>query len=1033
MSCDKNKSFQVANLFNELKTDGEKRIARLNLGVKDSDSLTWGNIGGNIYDQEDLVYFVEMLKMLASQTGTVAIFRLNNNEINRNTQNIPYGWQDNIPDTTPQDELWMSQAVKQGGIYKVNSDGTVWSGPIKINYSNVVDDAQQLEIDELRSRLNASIQNQQYIDNLVNSMNQVTVNEDGSISVVGRDGQTSVWQHQDLGNYLLLGNIYGTPEQNETSYFVINKTGLLQAHNAVVHGTIYATDGWFSGQLRAATGSFTGEITATSGRIGGWQIVDGVLKPENVPTTALIGKIQASQVEFGSTLTDLRVLIQNDYDNKFDEIRTDLQQNVNLINTKFQLTNSLIQSSVQEIKEIQNTQNSKIDGVKDDLTQEKNNRIAQYQLLESKIRQSSDQLSLGVQESLLAYSNKLKDYITTQQLESSLTLLSNQIAAKVSQTEYDANNNLILDKFAELAITSEQIQSIVTNKVTEATSNLTQTTNSLQAQITENDNLLSQLGITSDGIIMKGNTLAYYATGNITDPVFACNSDGSGKIAKGNIWWDANGNVTLSGNIVISWDDITDKPNIDPDGSVKIPAISNIAPIYYKGQTAPSKPTKNTVISNESNPTNLWTTKIPTVNEKNQHLYKSNKITYVKSINDEGDTFTYTDVEQDEAMETAQRAKEQLSSLFEEVDNGTTITRDYIYTGSFGAQYAYVMNIQSATTNPKWKLSVDGSGFLASNNIAWDTNGNLQVKAKITATSGTIGGLTIYDSFLTTASVGQTSNYLEVYSGNIDGYALLYQFDNNNQFLVQGATYNNGIKNQNGAFGLYKDAGANSLWYNVFYEDGSGSLASDKIIWNADGYGTLAGKINWDNSNLSFTNGLDYDMALDSSGLVITKYEDNSTQNNNIVLPGGHTIHVNKDYSRWSVSLQEKPYANLTDEALTLNSGNVLGYKSILSNSLLTFTGPYMGFSSNVSINGFDYNNTQAGTLISTSLNNTLSFTKTVEERQLDFNTGNSNLITTVTTISIGRNGINRTVTVNDESTENTLVTWDQFFNKFTN
>ena len=50
MSCDKNKSFQVANLFNELKAESDKRIARLNLGVKDSDSLTWGNIGGNIYD-----------------------------------------------------------------------------------------------------------------------------------------------------------------------------------------------------------------------------------------------------------------------------------------------------------------------------------------------------------------------------------------------------------------------------------------------------------------------------------------------------------------------------------------------------------------------------------------------------------------------------------------------------------------------------------------------------------------------------------------------------------------------------------------------------------------------------------------------------------------------------------------------------------------------------------------------------------------------------------------------------------------------
>ena len=827
MSCDKNKSFQVANLFNELQTDGEKRIARLNLGVKDSDSLTWGNIGGNIYDQEDLVYFVEMLKMLASQTGTVAIFRLNNNEINRSTQDIPYGWQDSIPDTTPQDELWMSQAVKQGGIYKVDPNGIVWSAPIKINYSNVVDDAQQLEIDELRSRLNASIQNQQYIDNLLNSMNQVTVNEDGSISVVGRDGQTSVWQHQDLGNYLLLGNIYGTPEENETSYFVINKTGLLQAHNAVVHGTIYATDGWFAGQLRAATGSFTGEITATSGRIGGWQIVDGVLKPENVPTTALIGKIQASQVEFGSTLTDLRILIQNDYDDKFNTIRTDLQQNLNLISTKFQLTNSLIQSSVQELKEIQNTQNSKIDGVKDDLTQEKNNRIAQYQLLESKIRQSSDQLSLGVQESLLAYSNKLKDYITAQQLESSLTLLSNQIAAKVSKTEYDANNNLISDKFAELAITPEQIQSIVTNKVTEATSSLTQTTNSLQAQITENGNLLSQLGITSDGIMMKGNTLAYYATGNITDPVFACNSDGSGKIAKGSIWWDANGNVTLSGNIVISWDDITDKPNIDPDGSVKIPAISNISPIYYKGQTAPSKPNKNTVISNESNPTNLWTTKIPTVNEKNQHLYKSNKITYVKSINDEGDTFTYTDVEQDEAMETAQRAKEQLSSLFEEVDNGTTITRDYIYTGSFGAQYAYVMNIQSDTTDPKWKLAVNGSGFLADNNINWDAEGNLTINGTINATDGEIAGWFI------------NQNYLEaIYE---DDFIRL-----NKNAMIEMGKVNENISLRITPSSLLIASSEDGIDYphTCFNSDGSGFIANENISWNTTGQLTLTGTIN---------------------------------------------------------------------------------------------------------------------------------------------------------------------------------------------
>ena len=716
MSCDKNKSFQVANLFNELQTDGEKRIARLNLGVKDSDSLTWGNIGGNIYDQEDLVYFVEMLKMLASQTGTVAIFRLNNNEINRSTQDIPYGWQDSIPDTTPQDELWMSQAVKQGGIYKVDPNGIVWSVPIKINYSNVVDDAQQLEIDELRSRLNASIQNQQYIDNLINSMNQVTVNEDGSISVVGRDGQTSVWQHQDLGNYLLLGNIYGTPEQNETSYFVINKTGLLQAHNAVVHGTIYATDGWFAGQLRAATGSFTGEITATSGRIGGWQIVDGVLKPENVPTTALIGKIQASQVEFGSTLTDLRTLIAEDYNSKINTLRTNIQSNIDLISTRFQLSNDSISSSVQEIREIQNNHGQQLRTVSDKINQEKNARMTQYQLLESKIQQNSDQLSLGVQEAILSYSNKFKDYITTEQLESKLTLLSNQIAAKVSEVDYNENNRVIESRFAELAVTPEQIQSIVSEQITGVTSNWTQTADSLQAQITEKGNLLSQLGITSDGIMMKGNTLAYYATGNVTDPIFACNSDGSGKIAKGTISWDTNGNVTLGRNVVISWNDIQDKPEIDPDGTIEL-SIKDIQPVYQKNTSLPSKPISTTIISNED-VDQQWTTKVPTLDDNTKSIYKCDKITH------SNDTITFTTVKEDTALTIAQRSKKRLDYLFQSGDTqGTIITNEYIYTGAFGTRDAYIMHIASDTSNPKWELKTDGSGFLSSGAISWDANG----------------------------------------------------------------------------------------------------------------------------------------------------------------------------------------------------------------------------------------------------------------------------------------------------------------------
>lgn len=746
MSCDKNKSFQVSNLFNELKTEGDKRIARLNLGVKDSDSLIWGNIEGNIYDQEDLVQFVEMLKMLASQTGTVVIFRLNDNTIDRTVQAIPEGWQDTLPDTTSQDELWMTQAVKQGGVYKVSPDGIVWGIPVKINYSNVVDAAQQAEIDTLREQLNELIQNQEYTDNIVNNMNQVTVNSDGSISVTGRDGQVSIWQHQDLGNYLLLGNIYGDANQNNTSYFVINKTGLLQAHNAIVHGTIYATDGQFAGRLEAATGSFRGEVTATSGRIGGWQIVDGTLKPENVPTTALIGKIQASQVDFGSTLTDLKNLIQDDYNNKITTLRTNLQQSIDLVSTRFQLTNDSITSSVQEIREIQNTHDQKIRTLQNGLNKEKNDRNVQYQLIESKIQQTSDNLMLGIQESLLAYSNKFKDYITAEQLESSLSLLSNQISAKVSKIEYNQYNRVIESKFAELTITPEEVQSMVTDQITGVTSTWTQTVDSLQTQITEKGNLLAQLGITPEGIIMKGNTLAYYATGNIIDPVFACNADGSGRIAKGTISWDTNGNVTLGSNVVISWNDIQDRPQINPDGVLEL-SIKDIVPIYHKSTSQPSKPVSEASISNQDI-SNQWTTKIPTIKNDSDFIFKCNKITH------SNDEITYTTVEKDEALTIAQRSKNRLDQLFNNGDHqGTQITQEYIYTGAFGTQNAYVMQIQSAGENPSWQLNLDGSGFLANNNINWDVNGNLTVNGTINAYSGSIGSWDITETAISSKDI----------------------------------------------------------------------------------------------------------------------------------------------------------------------------------------------------------------------------------------------------------------------------------------
>ena len=589
MSCDKNKSFQVGNLFNELKTESDKRIARLNLGVKDSDSLTWGNIAGNIYDQEDLVYFVEMLKMLASQTGAVTIFRLNSQDIDRTVQDIPEGWSTELPETTPNDFLYMSRATKQGGIYKVNADGFVWGIPVRLSYSNAIDTAQQEQIDQLTQRLNESIQNQTYLDEVVNSMNQVTVNSDGSIQVVGRDGQVSVWQHQDLGNYLLLGNIYGDVDDDETSYFVINKTGLLQAHNAVVHGTIYATDGWFAGRLDAATGSFRGEVTATSGRIGGWQIIDGTLKPENVPTTALVGSIQASQVDFGNTLTDLRTSIERDYLSKINTLHDQIIDNIELISTRFSVKDNSIESAIQALRTSDISFGQSLETVHNELNNEKTARVNAYEELESKIQQTAERLSLEIAESVLHYSESLDDYIKSSYLDSKLSLLSNQISAKVSQVDYDIHQTEIRNKLAELELQPEYIQSLVTNVIEGEVTTLRQQSNSIQATVTKNDNILSSLGITESGISMQGNVLAYYAAADSTNPVLLCSSNGSGSLANNHISWDAEGNLTVNGTInansgsIGSWD-ITDTAISSKDIEISDEMIPNN---YVNGNIQP--------------------------------------------------------------------------------------------------------------------------------------------------------------------------------------------------------------------------------------------------------------------------------------------------------------------------------------------------------------------------------------------------------------------------------------------------------------
>lgn len=51
--------FLKRNLFSEITTDYERTIARRNLGIAEAYAMLWGNITGNLLNQEDLVKFVQ--------------------------------------------------------------------------------------------------------------------------------------------------------------------------------------------------------------------------------------------------------------------------------------------------------------------------------------------------------------------------------------------------------------------------------------------------------------------------------------------------------------------------------------------------------------------------------------------------------------------------------------------------------------------------------------------------------------------------------------------------------------------------------------------------------------------------------------------------------------------------------------------------------------------------------------------------------------------------------------------------------------
>jgi hypothetical protein len=106
-----------------------------------------------------------------------------------------------------------------------------------------------------------------FSDNVI--IENAIVDENGVVKQTIKVGDSSfdVIKNED---FILLGHEYGEGKFDDTkSYTYISTDGLLTAKNALVYGTIYATNG-----------EFNGKITATEGEIGSWLIDETKLYTE---------------------------------------------------------------------------------------------------------------------------------------------------------------------------------------------------------------------------------------------------------------------------------------------------------------------------------------------------------------------------------------------------------------------------------------------------------------------------------------------------------------------------------------------------------------------------------------------------------------------------------------------------------------------------------------------------------------------------------------------------------------------------------
>ena len=128
------------------------------------------------------------------------------------------------------------------------------------------------------------------------------------VTEVPTDDGVITYETYDAGDYIVFGRSRGEDSDGK-DYIFINENGLLKARNAWIYGTIYATDGEFTGTIKSSniigeSTLYVGKHTDESGKDAYWSWIDenGILHAQDAHIQGNItsSKIASSEIEGGT-------------------------------------------------------------------------------------------------------------------------------------------------------------------------------------------------------------------------------------------------------------------------------------------------------------------------------------------------------------------------------------------------------------------------------------------------------------------------------------------------------------------------------------------------------------------------------------------------------------------------------------------------------------------------------------------------------------------------------------------------------------